>query len=352
MARAVVAVLKTSPETVTTDYRRLLDLIDARGSLDHGANTVLAVDLPWHHFTPACNTAPWQIDGVAGGLAGLGFAPRTMFASINAAAGLSVRHGEVLNRQRVAAERHDITVIHPGKDAPFLPYRASTRLRMLDRIYPDGIPVPGPFIGANAIMLPVMRTHAALVVAGALYTGFGATLDKRRYRAKARFAEALVDVLAIQREMHTGMVAVADGAFAGQGPDPRRLTPVEANLIAASPDPVALDAVTARLMGFDPTTIPTLNIAADAGLGVCDPRDIELRGDDVSDVNLRFSAGNSGSSSTAGQMPHFLRSAFPGTAEHLSMIYHDWYWYNHYSAKIVNKAMKTGWGRLFEEYRK
>ena len=347
MTRAVVAVLKTSPGTMTDDYRRLLDFIETADALDKRADTVLAADLHWHHFAPACNTPPWQIDGVVKGLIASGFDPGRMVASINGATGLSVRHGEVLNRQRLAAERNGLAIIHPGTDEPFVLIHPAAKLRVLDRIYPGGVPVPARFPGANAVLLPVMRTHAELTVAGALFSGFSATLNHRRSRIQSQFAEALVDVLAIQREIHPGMIAVADGAFAGQGPDPRRLMPVETNLIAASPDPVALDSVIARLMGFDPMAIPALRIAADAGLGICNPQEIELRGDNIESVNMQFSTGNAD-----GLLSQLRRVLFSGLADRLSMAYHDWYWYTHHTEKDVSKFMKSGWGKLFEEYRK
>ena len=61
-----------------------------------------------------------------------------------------------------------------------------------------------------------------------------------------------MDLLAIQKEIHTGLFAVMDGTTAGNGPGPRLMMPVEKNVILASADQVAIDAVSAKLMGFDP----------------------------------------------------------------------------------------------------
>ena len=47
-----------------------------------------------------------------------------------------------------------------------------------------------------------------------------------------------------------------DGTFCGNGPGHRTMTPVEKGLIFASVDSVAIDAVAARIMGFDPMNIP------------------------------------------------------------------------------------------------
>ena len=51
------------------------------------------------------------------------------------------------------------------------------------------------------------------------------------------------------------------------------------NVLLASADQVAIDAVAARLMGFDPMQIKFLRMAHDMGLGCADPREIEIAGD-------------------------------------------------------------------------
>ena len=50
----------------------------------------------------------------------------------------------------------------------------------------------------------------------------------------------------------------------------------------ASDDQVAIDAVAAKMMGFDPLTIGYIRGGHDDKLGVGDPREIEIVGDDVS----------------------------------------------------------------------
>jgi len=69
-----------------------------------------------------------------------------------------------------------------------------------------------------------------------------------------------VDLLTIQKEIHTGLFAVLDGTFAGDGPGPRCMVPHTKNTILASADQVAIDAVAAHMMGFDP-------LAHERGLG-------------------------------------------------------------------------------------
>ena len=87
------------------------------------------------------------------------------------------------------------------------------------------------------------------------------------------------------------MFAVMDGTTAGNGPGPRMMEPVVKNVILASADQVAIDAVAAKLMGFDPLSIKYIRLAHEHGLGVGDLREIELVGDDVSGENWGFKVG-------------------------------------------------------------
>ena len=61
------------------------------------------------------------------------------------------------------------------------------------------------------------------------------------------------------------------------------------NVILASADQVAIDAVAAKLMGLDPLSITFIRIAHDMGLGIGDPNDIEIVGDQsAADQNWQF----------------------------------------------------------------
>ena len=91
------------------------------------------------------------------------------------------------------------------------------------------------------------------------------------------------------REIHPGLFAVMDGTFAGDGPGPRAMRWHVKNRILASADQVAIDAVAAKMMGFDPMSIPFIRLAHERGLGCGEVADIDVRGEDISGVNWQFS---------------------------------------------------------------
>src|SRR6476659_8866071 len=123
---------------------------------------------------------------------------------------------------------------------------------------------------------------------GAMKNAFGGLLFDKRHWTHGVIHETLVDLLAIQKEIHPGLFAVMDGTFAGDGPGPRCMVPHVANYILASGDMVAMDAVAAKMMGFDPLSIKFIRLAHEQGLGFRDVRDIEVVGEDISAVNLHF----------------------------------------------------------------
>ncbi|GIS29703.1 MAG: hypothetical protein Ct9H90mP2_00860 [Dehalococcoidia bacterium] len=61
------------------------------------------------------------------------------------------------------------------------------------------------------------------------------------------------------------------------------------NYILASYDQVAIDSISAKLMGFDPMQIPKLRIAHEAGLGIAKPSEIKVNGDSIEKQNWNFS---------------------------------------------------------------
>jgi len=103
-----------------------------------------------------------------------------------------------------------------------------------------------------------------------------ACLSKYRHYTHTWIHETLVDLLAIQKEIHPGILAVMDGTTAGDGAGPRMIRPVAKDIILASSDQVAIDAVAARLMGFDPLGIRYIRLAHEQRLGVGDPRQIQV----------------------------------------------------------------------------
>ncbi len=71
-------------------------------------------------------------------------------------------------------------------------------------------------------------------------------------------------------------LAIIDGILAMEGAGPVDGTPVAMNLVLAGLDPIAVDAVAATLMGFDPASLDYLVKCNEQGLGVSDMSKIDV----------------------------------------------------------------------------
>ena len=357
-----VAVLKTTPETVLDDYARLLRLADLEAHLPKGRETALKINISWHRFYPACSTTPWQLDGVIRALVAAGYPAESLFGAHNRTVVVSARKGEVANKHKPVLEKHGVRNVHlyeKGEEwVRFEPKRH--KFHVLHEIFPDGVKIPKRFIGSNIVHLPTMKTHVFTTMTGAMKNAFGGLLSERRHWTHSRIHETLVDLLAIQKEIHPGIFAVMDGTFAGDGPGPRCMVPHVKGYILASADPVAIDAIAAKMMGFDPLKLDFLRIAHEDGLGCGDPREIEVVGEDIAGVNFGF-RGNQNTFASRGQKLIYwgplkflerllLRTFLVPWSYAASILYHDFYWYPFIGRRRVREAMKTEWGQLFERY--
>ena len=169
-----------------------------------------------------------------------------------------------------------------------------------------------------------------------------------------------MDLLTIQQEIHPGIFALMDGTFAGDGPGPRAMRWHEKNILLASADQVAIDAISAKLQGFDPLSIPFIRIAHEMGLGVGDPSEIEIVGYDINQERpWHFLQEDTFASRGQKLIYHgplkplekpLLQSPIVPWSYFASNFYHNVYWYPFVGRKRVQEALQTPWGRLFESY--
>ncbi|MCE5252208.1 DUF362 domain-containing protein [bacterium] len=353
MNRSRVSVFGTSPATVLDDYGKLMRKASYTGTVKPGDETVLAVDLSWHHFFPSVSTTPWQLDGVLKTLIDDGFAPERLSVCYGWRDGVSTKKGEVFNRFVPVLERYGIGAFHLSEGERWIRYEPKTALRILPEIFPEGIYIPERLSGKSVILLPTMKTEALSIIAGALYTCFETLFDRNSTRAYGAFHEALADAFTIAGDVFGGIFTVMDGVFTGEGPGPLSYMPNERNLLLASSDPVALDAVAAFLMGIDPLSIPFIRLAHEDGLGTGDLNVIDIDGEDISSVRFAMNTGKTGMDTRLRLLEKGLAgSLLRPLARILTVMYSDFHWYVRIGEKRIRTTMKGEWLKVFEGYRK
>jgi uncharacterized protein (DUF362 family) len=355
----LVSVLYTSAPTVLDDVGRLMELAHFRQHLPETSETLLKVNISWQHYYPGCSTSPWQLDGVIQTLRKAGYDRLTPVQ--NGTVVVDSHEGEIGNKHDRVLAKHGLKSVHlQDREARWVPYAPKGKMLVLDQIFPDGIEIPEMFLGTNIIHLPTVKTHVFTTMTGAMKNAFGGLLNNRRHWTHSVINETLVDLLRIQQEIHTGVFAVMDGTIAGDGPGPRAMRPHVKNVILASSDQVAIDAVAAKMMGFDPMSLPFIRLAHEQGLGVGNPTEITVEGLDVSNVNWGFH-GDEDTFASWGQKQiywgplHFmekplLRSPIVPWSYAASRLYHDGFWYPVNGMPRVKEILKSDWGKLFDDY--
>lgn len=366
--RSKVAILRTRPATVLADYHRLMNLAGYRDVIAPDADTALKINISWHFFYPSSSTTPWQLEGVIRAMKQDGYRPELIHGCHNRTVVIDAHLGEQENKQLNVIRAHGLRNIHVYEGEEWIHVREAVgdladKFLCLNEVYPDGFMIPRRFIGENIIHLPTVKTHVFTTMTGAMKNAFGGLLNERRHWTHPVIHETLVDLLMIQKRIHRGVFAVMDGTLAGDGPGPRCMVPHVKDVILASADQVAIDAVAAKLMGFDPMQIKFIRLAHDLGLGCGDPREIEIAGDqEAARENWRF-VGPFQNMTFASRMQHkiywgalrkpvewSLKTVLAPWAYLASVIYHDSFWYPVNAKRMMREVLDSPWGRLFRNW--
>jgi len=360
MQKSKVVVLKTKPDSVVDDYSNLMHLAEYGSNISKDIPTLIKLNLSWTKYFPACSSQPWQVEGVIKTLIQDGFRKEMIFP---------IENKTVVTNPNKGAENNCWTMVLNKFNLPFIPlpgvkwvkYHFKSKLLKLNEIFPEGIEIPEMFIGKNVIHLPTVKTHGHSITTGAIKNAFGGLLKEVRHYAHKYIHEVLVDLMIMQRELHPGIFSVMDGTVCGDGAGPRTMEPKVKNFILAGTDPVSIDSIAAKMMGFSPMEIPYIKMCDEMGLGIGNPGNIEVVGEDISKENFGFKTKRSfviwGDQMLRKGPLRFLEtialhSPLVIWAPIASNIYHDYLWYPIIGKKIIRKFMETDWGKLFQNYRK
>lgn len=361
-----VAIIRTHPETVIEDYAKILELIDYQSFISKDLDTIIKINLSWSLFYPACSTPPWQLDGVIQKLIEDGFKPENIIPTENQTVVTHPFKGAYGNKWLPIFKKYE-TQYRPLTNEKWIKYNPKSDVPWMRELFKDNIIIPEVFMNNNIVHLPTFKVHGHTVTTGAIKNAFGGLIPKYRHHSHRIIDGILVDLLAIQKEIHSGLLAVMDGTVSGDGAGPRVMEPVITNILLASEDQVAIDALSAKIMGFDPLSIDYIRMAHDKGLGMGDVDQIEIIGlspKEVQNMNFNFKVKRSLvvrwdqrlRNTTYRYRPlkpfHWLFFHTPIFKLLIagSSIYHDWLWYPLIGKRKIKKFQKTEWGKLFDSY--
>ena len=355
--KSKVAVVFTSPESVKQDISKAMQIAGYNECLKQDLGTILKINISWQYYYPGCSTTPWQLDGVIETLKSDNFSE--LIPTHNGTVVVDAKEGAINNKHLNVEKKHNLQSVHL-EETEWIKYKPKSKMIVLDDVYPEGFSIPKILIGKNIVHLPTIKTHVFTNLTGAMKNAFGGLLNHRRHWTHSVIHETLVDLLKIQKEIHPGIFAVSDGTLAGDGPGPRAMRWHQKNVILASKDQVAIDAVAAKLMGFDPLKVKFIYLADKLGLGCGDVKNIQIVGDNIEGVDWKFSHIENTFASKMQKLIYWgplkplekllLRTPLVPLSYFASNVYHNQYWLRFIGKKRIREALKTPWGKLFQQY--
>jgi uncharacterized protein (DUF362 family) len=137
----------------------------------------------------------------------------------------------------------------------------------------------------SIINVPVMKTHFAALASLSIKSLQGAVPPIEKYMTHFfGLWQNLINIHhLVKPKLH-----IIDGLIAQENFGPVYGTPKTMNLIIGGTNPVAVDAVTMRIMGLDPALSPPVLFAYMQGLGSIDADKIDVKGASIEDVMSPF----------------------------------------------------------------
>jgi len=133
------------------------------------------------------------------------------------------------------------------------------------------------------------KTHDCVVVTLTIKNVVVGSLVSKREKEKIHQGMRGINLnLAGLAERLMPDLGVVDGYLGMEGRGPTSGDPVELRVSAASLHPVSLDAVMAKIMGFEPLDIGYLYYLNERGVGVAELNGIEVLGTPIDEVGVRF----------------------------------------------------------------
>jgi len=152
----------------------------------------------------------------------------------------------------------------------------------IDGLYFRKIKMSKKYINADyLISVAKLKTHTLTKITGILKNQYGAIPEKRKVKYHKHLDCVICDVVKVKPPN----LCIVDGIIAMEREGPVSGLPKPIGLLIVGNDPVAVDHACARIMGFNPSRISHLKLAAKNGLGSFE---YEVFGLPIESVKVKF----------------------------------------------------------------
>lgn len=139
-------------------------------------------------------------------------------------------------------------------------------IKKIDGYFLNKVKIPRTLESADYFIThPKLKTHSSmkLHITGALKNQFGCLMKLKKESYHTMIHEVIADV----NQAFTPDFTIMDSIIAMTGYGPTNGIPQRLNLLITSQDPVAVDALGAKIFGFNPHSLKFLRLASRKGLG-------------------------------------------------------------------------------------
>ncbi|MDR2793901.1 MAG: DUF362 domain-containing protein [Treponema sp.] len=162
-----------------------------------------------------------------------------------------------------------------------------------NRVTREPIYMPKIYVDADVVIsVPKLKTNYAVGPSLGLKNGFGAppkplVNDGSAWKLglhRRGIPNSIVEINLLRKPDFV----VIDGILAGEGNGPTSNSPIDARIVFAGADVMAVDTIAAYFMGFNPQNVPHLKLAAENGIGEYRMERIEVAGADIHEIRMDF----------------------------------------------------------------
>lgn len=228
---------------------------------DHvvGEEIVIKVNLISNQLVPGQCTSPWVLEGVIQQVFESIPGARLTICDSDLAAAQQCDEAFEMWGHKELAETYGARFVNLSKEA-------GVKIDVPNGLIFREMEVPRSIMNADCIItVPVLKTHVLSTITCALKHQWGIVNRTVRHQYHLVFDKAIADLNTVLRDKLR--FAVVDGTIGMEGNGPRTGHPVICNLVIASPDLVACDAVAAALMGIPIEKVTHTKICAKRGIG-------------------------------------------------------------------------------------
>ncbi len=251
-------------DLVVEAVREAMEKAEWRNAIHQGADVALKPNLCFDYLMPGMQTSPWVLEGVVEAIRD--YVGRIYVVEADTYTTWVERAVRVTGISDVC-RRYGLEWINMSKGR-FVAVPLADSL-----VLGHQADIPEILTRTQLITVPVLKTHCLSSITGAIKNQWGC-LKRLRLDYHPVINEALADVNAILKPQF----CVMDGTVCLEGRGPKQGRPRVADLVMASADNVALDAVAALVIGLDPARIEHIQLCAQRGSGVADLQQIEIIG--------------------------------------------------------------------------